>query len=292
MKLGPVALTPEWHAARAPIITATDTAKILGYSPWGTALTVWERITGRWAPEQGTTPWMQYGVDTEPIHRERIERDFDATIDPVGRLAIHDDIPWLGCTVDGIGKNKAGEWVWEGKAPVRDLWGWKEGVPKMYRLQALTAMEVVGLDRALVSAWLPGDLQWGWLNRSAAFSEVLLGKLDHFWHYHVQRDIPPKPTGATMDAQALARINGEELGKCVPLSPAGVKASRIIEDLEPKLKTGKEVLDRCKNVIRQEIGEAQYGTIVDEGPWSYKSTKSGNRTLKRLKSLPKGVQNG
>lgn len=293
MILGPIALTPEWHAARQPIITATDTAKILGYSTWGTALTVFERITGRWAPEQGTTPWMTYGNDTEPIHRDRIERDFDAFIDPVGRLAFHDDLPWLGCTVDGVGVNaEHGEWLWEGKAPVRDLWGWKDGIPKMYRLQALTAMEVMGLDLALVSAWLPGDLQWGWLHRSKAFSEVLLGKLDHFWSYHVQRDIPPAPTGATMDAQSLARINGEEVGRCVPLSPAGIRATRIVEELEPRIKKEDEILKRAKNVIRQEIGEAQFGIIVDEKPWSYRATAKTSRTLKRLSKLPKGIVNG
>ena len=54
----------EWHAHRRTARNASESAAVLGVSPWQSPYQLWLVKTGRVVPE--VTPAMQHGTELEP----------------------------------------------------------------------------------------------------------------------------------------------------------------------------------------------------------------------------------
>lgn len=63
--------TPEWHAHRAQYRNASETAAVMGVSPWQTPYQLWALRTGR--ASQDVTPAMARGTALEPQARQAYE---------------------------------------------------------------------------------------------------------------------------------------------------------------------------------------------------------------------------
>jgi putative phage-type endonuclease len=70
-----------WHAHRAQYRNASETAAVLGVSPWVTPYQLWCLRTGR--TEQEVTPAMQRGSDLEPTARAAYEQLTGHAMEPV-----------------------------------------------------------------------------------------------------------------------------------------------------------------------------------------------------------------
>ena len=63
--------SPEWHAHRAQYRNASETAIVMGESPWQTPYQLWELRTGRRQPEVNAA--MARGTALEPQARAAYE---------------------------------------------------------------------------------------------------------------------------------------------------------------------------------------------------------------------------
>lgn len=103
--------SPEWHAHRAKYRNASETAAVMGVSPWLTPFALWELRTGRRQPEVNAA--MARGTALEPRARDHYERltgavmqplvlvdgEYSASLDGMsfdGSLAVEIKIPFKG----------------------------------------------------------------------------------------------------------------------------------------------------------------------------------------------------
>lgn len=73
--------SPEWHAHRAKYRNASETAAVMGVSPWQTPLQLWEQRTGRTQPVINAA--MARGTQLEPLAREAYEKLTGVVMQPV-----------------------------------------------------------------------------------------------------------------------------------------------------------------------------------------------------------------
>lgn len=72
----------EWHAHRAQYRNASETAAVMGLSPWQTPYQLWALKTGRSQPS--INPAMARGTALEPLARAAYETRTDQVMQPLG----------------------------------------------------------------------------------------------------------------------------------------------------------------------------------------------------------------
>jgi putative phage-type endonuclease len=179
----------EWHAHRAKYRNASETAAVMGASPWLTPLALWELRTGRRQPE--TNAAMARGTALEPRARDHYERLTGTVMQP---LVLVDGE--YSASLDGLSFD--GSLAVEIKCPVRGkdstLWRQVESgqVPEHYSWQVEHQLMVCGArsahlfvydegsDSGLIHEIKPVPERW----------EAIRSAWDAFMHY-VQTDTPP-----------------------------------------------------------------------------------------------------
>lgn len=135
--------SPEWHIFRSSIIGASDSAPILGISPYKTRAALWDEKMGL-SSGQFKTKAMQRGNDLEPMIREKISGYLDCQL--VTKVFVSEEHPWMACSVDGIDLEK-GIVVEIKTANEKDhRLAQRFAVPEKYYSQLQHILEVCGLD--------------------------------------------------------------------------------------------------------------------------------------------------
>lgn len=99
--------TPEWHKARAGVLTASCFDKLLTKAKLELAAgrttylhqTAGELLLG-YCEDLGSSVWMERGTELEEEARQAYELVTDETVQPVG-LIYRDDTRRVGCSPDG-----------------------------------------------------------------------------------------------------------------------------------------------------------------------------------------------
>lgn len=156
----------EWLRARNKGIGASDSAAILGLSPWTTIDELWDIKTGRVIPKDiSNNPPVKYGIDAEPLIREFVKLDFPyLEVDYHGMdILHHDHYKFISATLDGelidtrFKKHRKGvlEVKTGGYRRREDLEKWENGqIPIYYFSQVCQQLAVTGWDFNLVAAKL------------------------------------------------------------------------------------------------------------------------------------------
>jgi putative phage-type endonuclease len=124
--------SPEWHEHRRKYRNASETAVVMGLSPWRTPYQLWQLKLG--LIEQEVTPAMQRGTELEPVARAAYERQTGRVMQP---LVVVDGE--YSASLDGM--TLGGERIVEIKCPVkgRDSTLWNTvaaaGLPVHYQWQ-------------------------------------------------------------------------------------------------------------------------------------------------------------
>ena len=140
--------SPEWLKYRLKMRNASETAAVLGESPFCTPYQLWLQKTGR--SVVATTAAMQHGTDMEPVARAVYEAQTGQVMQPL----VLQDGPY-SASLDGM--NLDGDLIVEIKCPYkgRDSALWKEAagghVPGHYWLQVQHQLLVSGA--ALAHFW-------------------------------------------------------------------------------------------------------------------------------------------
>jgi len=290
--LGIPALTPEWFARRREGLTATDAVKVLGVSPYGTALDVWAEKTGKLEAPVLEGPHLEWGNRTEEMHRRWVAELQRVAISCSPGLVQDAEFPWLLATPDGlICDDRLGEdyldpdfhlaeaWrgVWEAKAPSPYKRGeWEDGVPLPFQVQVQVQLRVTGLGEGLCS-----QLQWPGVDvhrveRSDRFIEGMVEELQEFWEKNVQRDIPPEVDGS--DIGTLKRLyGGVEKGRICSLperfEPRLVLWEAAQDQLALVRQKERELVAECdgaKAEILAAMGEAEFAVCAGSTEYIFK----------------------
>ena len=137
--------TPEWHAHRAQFRNASETAAVMGVSPWQTPYHLWALRTGR--ARQEVTAAMARGTALEPLAREAYEQRTGHVMQPLVLVEGEYSASLDGLTFDG-------SLIVEIKCPVRgrDSSLWKAvaagEVPEYYGWQIEHQLMVSGASMA------------------------------------------------------------------------------------------------------------------------------------------------
>ena len=137
--------SPEWHAYRQSRRNASESAAVLGLSPWMTPYQLWLVKTG--SSETRVTHAMQRGTDLEPLARAAYEEQTGLIMQP---LVLEAD--GYSASLDGM--TLEGDLVLEIKCPLRgtrsDLWQDVQSgqVPAYYGIQVQHQLMVSGADTA------------------------------------------------------------------------------------------------------------------------------------------------
>ena len=137
--------TPEWHAHRAQYRNASETAAVMGASPWQTPYQLWEIRTGRKTPEVNAA--MARGSALEPQARAAYEQLTGHVMQPLVLVEGNYSASLDGLTFDG-------QLIVEIKCPVKgkDSSLWKSvaqgTVPEHYSWQIEHQLMVSGASLA------------------------------------------------------------------------------------------------------------------------------------------------
>ena len=137
--------TSDWHAHRAQYRNASETAAVIGVSPWQTPYELWLVKTGRSTTKE--TEATRYGIATEPAARAAFEQESGLVMQPL--VMVDGD---YSASLDGI--TLSGDKLLEIKCPYRgktsELWQMVKDhvVPQHYMLQVQHQLMVSGAKLA------------------------------------------------------------------------------------------------------------------------------------------------
>ena len=182
--------TPEWHAHRAKYRNASETAAVMGVSPWQTSYELWLVKTGRKVTIE--TEAMRHGTATEPAARAAFELETGLVMQPL--VMVDGD---YSASLDGI--TLLGDTIVEIKCPFRgqtsELWQTVRtgSVPAHYMLQVQHQLMV---SKAKIAYLWVYDGQQG-IGICIEPDEVAYAKIKSAWETfqpYLDSDTPPHMT--------------------------------------------------------------------------------------------------
>ena len=202
--------TPEWHTWRRQGVSASETATILGHSPYKTPWRLWAELTGKVLPEDlSHNPNVQRGIALEDEARADFEARHGAIVIPLcAESSVH---PEIRASFDGI--DEAGRPV-EFKVPSATTFehvvasGEQSGAYSLYWWQVQTQMYVAEAASAfLVFYQGPGVLREFEIARDETAIAQIVEALTGFWRLVQDGKEPPLdpdldiyiPSGADLD---------------------------------------------------------------------------------------------
>lgn len=250
-------------------IGSTDTAKILGLSKYGTALTVWDaKVHDPSIDDSRSLPaWL--GMQLQSTVAELYRVATGNRVRAANGHYRHKQDEWLVCHLD---YKVAGQpdVIVECKTRAY-MKGWGEdgstGIPPDVWAQVQHQMLVTGAIMTHVAVLfghhtfrvypVPADTE---------FHSALRGALKHFWHDNVLAGVAPEPTGHPLDGTYLGKHREPEDGTYLTATPT---QAAMVKELVDELNNAKLLELRIagiQNKIKATLGNATglytpYGTV-------------------------------
>jgi putative phage-type endonuclease len=267
-KAGIPAGTPEWHAARAQGIGASDVGSVLGLNPYKSALRLWSEKTGRLTPPNlDNNPNVMRGVALETPIAEAFAAQSGLTIEPCG-LLFQADAPYefILATPDFLMEGMIPVEIKAPSAHNRRQW---QSPPPMYEAQVRQQMFVLGAPYGILVAGFTDkngkitELVSHYINPlDGAEHEANMLLLDEFWK-NVQNNQMPvaqsKDTSATLDDLYPNEING----KSITLPVSANALHQQLEDTNEALARYTTERDLLRAALKALIGDAESARLQD-----------------------------
>lgn len=284
-----------WLEERRRGLGGTDIAVLFGVHPWVSPYSLWLDKTGQLPDDDDENIRLEVGKELEPMTRRLYTRETGRVIRPGGDVTIADSqVPWLRGSLDGHldpdenapGK---GDGVYEGKTAMVFVAGaWDKGaIPLYVQIQMQTYMAVA-------------DYQWGSagclvlgsqrpiitrdMARNESFISAVREKANSWWEKHIIKGDPPPVDGTKATSAALKALYPEDTGQVAKLTAEAIKAWEEMESCKAIIKETTRDLERHKNIVREELGDASYGLLPDGTGISYKTNSRASYTVKEGRS--------
>ncbi len=257
---------------RAAGLGSTDSAAILGKSPWASAFTVYQEKTGQMPARESTLP-MYLGLKLERTIAELFTARTGKKVRMSNIQHSHPVWPFIKSHVDF---RVVGEPAVLELKTARSLDGWGEDgssdIPVHYWIQVQHQLLVLGMPYAYLAALFGHfDFRTYTIARDFDFTEKLAAVLVEFWEQHVKAGIAPELDGS--DA-ASSFIRQRYPADTEPALPATPEQSQLVEQLlaargERMASEARE--NALANQVKELIGE--HGGLVGAG-WQISWKKS------------------
>jgi putative phage-type endonuclease len=253
----------EWLDYRLKMFNASETAAVLGESPWMTPYQLWLLKTGR--SQTKATAAMQHGTDLEPAARAAYEARTGHVMQP---LVLQDSR--YSASLDGM--NLEGDLILEVKCPYKGAESalWKDAlegqIPGYYRLQMQHQLMVSGA--ALAHFWV-FDGEAGILI-PVERDEVSIQRIRRGWEafaVYLDSDTPPPLT----DADTVCRDDA-----------AWSVAARAYAEAKSAVESADAVLAQAKEAL---VALAQHPKEQGAGVSVTRFWKTGNVDYKKVPAL-------
>lgn len=273
----------KWLESRRNGIGGSDAAAIMGANPYASPLAVYADKIGA-APEKETSEAMRQGTDLEAYVAERFTDSTGIKLRRVNRILQHPEYPWMLANIDRdvVG----GDGGFEAKTTnMLNKHDFENGeVPLNYMWQCQHYMAVTGAPYWYLAVLVLGKAFHVFrIDRDDALIDRLIQAEQEFWLEHVEKRVPPLPTGSDADDAALEAIYPEaQAGSDADLTDVN-DALNLIE----LLKADKEKLETriraAEDEIKAVLGDRERGTTAC---WSvsWKSSTRSTVDTKRLRA--------
>ena len=256
----------EWLEYRRTMRNASETAAVMGASPWQTPYQLWLAKTGR--AESKVTAAMQRGTDLEPAARAAYEEQTGLVMQPV---VLQDGA--YSASLDGM--TLEGDLVLEIKCPVRgtrsDLWQdvAESVVPRYYALQVQHQLMVSGAQTAHLWVFDGSKGILHEVSRDEAAMEAIRTAWEAFQPF-LDNDTPPP----LAEADTVIRHD-----------VAWVEAAKAFTEAKTAAEAAAERLDAARLSL---VGLAQHPKESGAGVTVTRYWRAGNVDYKKVPEL-KGV---
>lgn len=255
--------SPEWLEYRRLRRNASESAAVLGVSPWVTPYQLWLAKTGRFG--QPVTQAMQRGLELEPVARAAYEEQTGLVMEP---LVMEDGA--YSASLDGL--TLEGDLLLEIKCPLRgtrsDLWqDVSQGeVPEHYLVQVQHQLMVTGAE--IAHLWV-FDGSKGVLAEITP-DEELMRRIRQGWgefQGYLDRDAPPPLV------EGDTRIRSDA---------AWTTAAQVYTDAKAKAEAVAAELEQARQAL---IGLAEHPREQGAGVTVTRYWKAGNVDYKEVPQL-------
>ena len=253
----------EWLDYRLKMRNASETAAMLGVSPWMSPYQLWLLKTGRSVTK--ATAAMQHGTDMEPAARAAYEAQTGAVMQPL----VLQDGPY-SASLDGM--DLGGELIVEIKCPYKGqasaLWQAVSvgEVPEHYRIQVQHQLMVSGAASAHLWVFDGSTGLLVEIQRDDACMEAIRGAWDGFQTY-LDTDTPPPLT----ERDTVERSD-----------PAWHLAAGLYVEAKRKAEEATESLDRARERL---VGLASHASETGHGVTVTRFFKQGNVEYRKIPAL-------
>jgi putative phage-type endonuclease len=246
--------TPDWDRWRAQGITASESAVILGRSPYKTPWRLWAERTGLARPaDLSRNPHVARGNRLEDAARQWFEQAYDTVLMPI--CAESEQEPLLRASFDGI--NDAGEPV-ELKVPSERVFrevetdGRAAGAYRLYEPQVQHQLYVAGADKGWLVFYLDAQNQLAFeLDRDPTLIRAIVARGKAFWQAIVEHEEPDKDP-----VRDLFVPTGVQLQEWAALAGRYRRIQQEARTLDADLKRRKADLDQIQTQLVAMMGEA------------------------------------
>jgi putative phage-type endonuclease len=255
--------TTEWHAHRAQYRNASESAAVMGLSPWQTPYQLWQVRTGRL--ELPVTAPMRHGTAMESSARSAYEEKTGLVMQPL----VLTDADY-SASLDGI--TLEGDLLLEIKAPYKgqasELWQAVNAgeVPEHYRIQVQHQLMVSGATMAHLWVFDGNTGLLVEIVRDEATMAAIRVAWDHFVKYLESDTPPPLSAKDTVDRS----------------DPAWRLAATLYLQAKQEADKVAESLDKARERL---VALATHASQTGDGVTVTRYFKAGNVDYKRVPEL-------
>lgn len=188
---------------RSSGVGSSEVAAICGLNPWQSAFDCYLEKTGQIEPFAGNER-TEWGKILEPEILKRYEARTGYQVFPNSGTFAHKDRAWQLATPDALARQdgeSTEKWIVEAKdVGFRMAGGWgdeqTDQIPPYYLTQVTWQLSALDLKQADVAALIDRKLHIYTVPLDKELEEILLEKVDRFWHDHVVAGVPPEITAS------------------------------------------------------------------------------------------------
>ena len=277
----------EWLSVRNQGIGSSDSAAVVGLSPYKSPLELWMEKTGRKPPDDlSANEAVFWGSTLEPVIAQVYGEKTGAKVRRVHAVLQHYEHPHMLANLDRIVAHPIdGHGILEVKTAGHWSEGyWEDGVPEHYQCQVLHQLAVTGKAWADVAVLIAGqEFRTYRIERDEEKIAALIELEDRFWQ-HVVDDTPPAVDGSESSGKALGMLYPSDTGEVVDFSDSaemGALFQRLIHARQER-----ERIELEESTLRQQVQSAlgsASNAIFASGKVGWKKIKDSVATdFKRL----------
>ncbi len=272
----------EWLAVRNQGIGSSDSAAVVGLSPYKSPLEVWMEKTGRKPQDDlSANEAVYWGTVLEPVLAQVYGEKTGAKVRRVHAVLQHYEHPHMLANLDRIVAHpQDGHGLLEIKTAGHWSEGyWEDGVPEHYQCQVLHQLAVTGKPWADVAVLIGGqEFRTYRIERDEEKINALVELEDRFWQ-HVVDDTPPEVDGSESSSKALGLLYPSDSGEVVDFSDSA-EMNALFQRLV-HARQDRERIELEESTLRQQIQSAigsASNAIFTSGKVGWKKVKDSAST--------------